>query len=71
MLTADSAETAIVDAVNEGGDTDTIGAVAGAVASARFGASALLERWLETLQATDELRTLAQNLSTLEYDSAR
>ena len=70
-LTADSAETAIVDAVNEGGDTDTIGAVAGAVAGARFGAPALLERWLETLQATDELRTLARNLSTLEYDSAR
>ena len=70
-LTADSAEAAIVDSVNEGGDTDTIGAVAGAVAGARFGASALLERWLETLQATDELRTLARNLSTLEYDSAR
>ena len=70
-LTADSTETAIVDAVNEGGDIDTIGAVAGAVAGARFGAPALLERWLETLQATDELRTLARNLSTLEYDSAR
>ncbi|GAA0459705.1 ADP-ribosylglycohydrolase family protein (plasmid) [Halococcus dombrowskii] len=40
-LTVDSAESAIVNAVNEGGDTDTIGAVAGAVAGARFGASAL------------------------------
>ena len=70
-LTADSAETAIVDAVNEGGDTDTIGAVAGAVAGARFGASALPERWLETPQATDEPRTLARDLSTLEYDIAR
>ena len=70
-LTADSAEAAIVNAVNEGGDTGTIGAVAGAVAGARFGASALPERWLETPQATDEPRTLAQDLSTLEYDIAR
>ena len=70
-LTTDSAEAAIVSAVNEGGDTDTIGAVAGAVAGARFGASVLPERWLETLQTTDELRTLARDLSTLEYDVAR
>ena len=70
-LAADSAEAAIVSAVNEGGDTDTIGAVAGAVAGARFGASALPECWLEILQATDELRTLARDLSTLEYGIAR
>ena len=70
-LTADSAESAIVSAVNEGGDTDTIGAVTGAVAGARFGMSALPERWLEVLQTADELRALAQELNTLEYDIAR
>ena len=70
-LTADSAESAIVSAVNEGGDTDTIGAVTGAVAGARFGMSALPERWLEDLQTADELRALAQELNTLEYDIAR
>ena len=63
-LTADSAESAIVSAVNEGGDTDTIGAVAGAVAGARFGASAIPESWLDALAATDELRGLARELST-------
>jgi len=68
--TDDSVEAAIVNAVNEGGDTDTIGAVAGTVAGARFGASALPEGWLGVLQATDELRTLARDLSTLEYDIA-
>lgn len=36
-LTNDSAEDAIVTAVNRGGDTDTIGAIAGAVAGARWG----------------------------------
>jgi len=69
-LTASSAEAAIVSAVNGGGDTNTIGAVAGAVAGACFGASALPERWLETLQAADELRRLARELDTLDYDIA-
>ena len=63
-LTVDSAESAIVNAVNEGGDTDTIGAVAGAVAGARFGASALPERWLDALTATDELRDLARAITS-------
>ena len=70
-LTADSPEAAIVNAANKGGDTDTIGAVTGAVAGARFGASALPDRWLEVLQAADELRVLARELNTLEYDIAR
>jgi ADP-ribosyl-[dinitrogen reductase] hydrolase len=63
-LTVDSAESAIVNAVNEGGDTDTIGAVAGAVAGARFGASALPERWLDALTATDELHDLARAITS-------
>lgn len=36
-LRCDSAEEAVVTAVTQGGDTDTIGAIAGAVAGARFG----------------------------------
>ena len=43
-LFAESAEDATVTAVNRGGDTDTIGAIAGAVAGARFGASQLPDR---------------------------
>lgn len=62
-LTAESAEEAIVTAVNRGGDTDTIGAVAGAVAGARFGADALPERWLAAIDETAELRSLADGLA--------
>jgi ADP-ribosyl-[dinitrogen reductase] hydrolase len=40
-LSADSAEEAILTAVNRGGDSDTVGAIAGAAAGARFGASDL------------------------------
>ncbi|WP_254768407.1 ADP-ribosylglycohydrolase family protein [Salinilacihabitans rarus] len=61
-LFAESAEEAIVTAVNRGGDTDTIGAVAGAVAGARFGASTLPDRWLAALDAAEELESLAEQL---------
>jgi ADP-ribosyl-[dinitrogen reductase] hydrolase len=69
-LTADSAEDGIVDAVNLGGDTDTIGAVTGAVVGARFGASALPERWLSVLDRADELRDLGERLADLAPPSA-
>jgi ADP-ribosyl-[dinitrogen reductase] hydrolase len=62
-LFAESAEEAIVTAVNRGGDTDTIGAVAGAVAGARFGASTLPDRWLAALDAAEELESLADQLT--------
>lgn len=65
-LTADSAEEAIVDAVMMGGDTDTIGAVVGAVAGTRFGVDALPERWLDSLAVRDELDTLASHLFDVE-----
>ncbi|WP_251328801.1 ADP-ribosylglycohydrolase family protein [Haloplanus pelagicus] len=61
-LVVDSAKDAIVTAVNRGGDTDTVGAIAGAVAGARFGASQLPDRWLSAVDETDELETLAERL---------
>jgi ADP-ribosyl-[dinitrogen reductase] hydrolase len=61
-LFADSAEEAIVTAVNRGGDADTIGAIAGAVAGARFGASALPDRWRDAIDEADELEDLAERL---------
>jgi len=64
-LSAESAEDAIVTAVNRGGDTDTIGAIAGAVAGARFGASTLPDRWLTALDTTAELESLATQLRSV------
>jgi ADP-ribosyl-[dinitrogen reductase] hydrolase len=61
-LTATSAEETIVDAVMMGGDTDTIAAVTGALAGARFGVEALPERWLSELAVRDELESLADGL---------
>lgn len=64
-LFAESAEEAIVTAVNRGGDTDTIGAIAGAVAGARFGASQLPERWLAAIDEVRQLEGLASQLTGL------
>ncbi|EMA66223.1 ADP-ribosylglycohydrolase family protein [Halorubrum kocurii] len=64
-LFAENVEEAIVTAVNRGGDTDTIGAIAGAVAGARFGESQLPERWMSAIDEVGELESLASQLTTL------
>lgn len=50
FLAADSAQQAIVIAVSLGGDTDTIGAMAGALAGAYWGLDVLPEGWLQCLE---------------------
>jgi ADP-ribosylglycohydrolase len=64
-LTTDSIEHAIVQAVNSGGDTDTVGAITGAVAGARFGADGIPDRWTDEIEDTDRLERLAQELLTV------
>ena len=61
-LAVSPSEEAIVSAVNRGGDTDTVGAIAGAVAGARFGSDSLPERWLSGLNNREELEDLASAL---------
>lgn len=65
-LVAESAEEAIVTAVNRGGDTDTIGAITGAIAGARFGAAALPESWLAAIDERAELEALATDLLSVQ-----
>ncbi|MBE2212789.1 MAG: ADP-ribosyl-[dinitrogen reductase] hydrolase [Opitutaceae bacterium] len=49
VFTSSSVEDAIVRAVNRGGDADTIGALAGQLAGARYGARLIPARWLRRL----------------------
>jgi ADP-ribosyl-[dinitrogen reductase] hydrolase len=57
---AETFESAVVEAVNLGGDADTIGAVAGQLSGALLGASAIPERWLEGLHARERLAEMAR-----------
>lgn len=45
----DSFEKAIIGAVNNGGDADTIAAITGSLAGAKFGYNAIPERWINQL----------------------
>ncbi len=55
-------EDALVNVVNAGGDTDTNGAVAGAVLGARYGTQAIPERWLDCIPERDRIESLAAGL---------
>ena len=48
-LTADTFEESIVNAVNCGGDADTIAALTGGLSGFKFGLSAIPKRWIEKL----------------------
>lgn len=49
VSTTDSFEEAVIQAANLGGDADTAASVAGALAGAQYGLSAIPERWLDHL----------------------
>lgn len=62
LSAAEDPEEALVRAVNAGGDTDTIGAMAGALAGARHGAQAFPARWLGALDDGGKGRTYVLGL---------
>ena len=59
-------EDALVEVVSSGGDTDTNGAVAGAVLGARYGMDAIPDRWLYCVPEFDRIRDLAEDLGRLD-----
>ena len=58
-------EEALVASVSAGGDTDTNAAVAGAVLGARYGASAIPQRWIDCVPQRERIVTLADALTAL------
>jgi ADP-ribosylglycohydrolase len=62
LATAKSAEDCILRAVELGHDADTTAAVAGALAGAYWGASALPQRWVSRVYWREELEALADAL---------
>ena len=56
-------EQAVSFAIRCGGDTDTLGAMAGAIAGARHGASAIPQRWLDALEEGQKGRRHVERLA--------
>jgi ADP-ribosyl-[dinitrogen reductase] hydrolase len=55
-------ETTIINAVNQGDDADSIGAIAGAFSGALNGMQGIPARWVNGLEKKDEIVTIADNL---------
>ena len=58
-------EETVVTAVNAGGDTDSIGAIAGAISGSFNGLGALPARWKDNVEGREYIEHLAQRLYTL------
>lgn len=65
FLSAESLEECIVLAVSLGDDADTVGAVAGGLAGAAYGAAAVPRRWSMALKHRTELEETAEQLFLL------
>ncbi|MFA6148522.1 MAG: ADP-ribosyl-[dinitrogen reductase] hydrolase [bacterium] len=64
FFSTDTFEDCVVKTVNRGGDADTTGSIAGAIAGARYGLAAIPQRWLRALDPglREELSMLAEEL---------
>lgn len=62
ILKTDTFEDAVIEAVNRGGDADTIGAITGGLAGAYYGYSNIPQRWVQHLdpKLREELEQLAE-----------
>lgn len=58
-------EASLIYAVSLGGDTDTIAAMCGAIAGARYGLEGIPERWLAKLENREYIEKLAKELFAL------
>lgn len=58
LLTHDTFAEAIIAVINRGDDSDSCGAVAGALCGAFYGATAIPERWLNILEFRNEIESL-------------
>ncbi|MDA8178429.1 MAG: ADP-ribosyl-[dinitrogen reductase] hydrolase [Desulfobacteria bacterium] len=64
LFSTDTFEECVVKTVNRGGDADTTGSIAGAIAGARYGVASIPQRWLQALapDLREELSALAEEL---------
>ncbi len=65
LLNTDNYKLLALKAVNLGGDTDTVGAIAGGLAGIYYGAEAIPTEWLATLKRRDYLEKIAEDFATV------
>ena len=63
LLTTDNYESAVLQAINYGYDTDTNAAVTGSLAGALYGYQNIPERWRSKLRKLDQLEELVQSFN--------
>lgn len=64
MLTTDNYRDLILKAVNLGGDTDTVAAIAGRLGGAFYGVEQIPQNWLDVLKKKDYLEKISADFYT-------
>jgi ADP-ribosyl-[dinitrogen reductase] hydrolase len=62
FMNARTLETAVLSAINLGGDTDTVGACCGALAGAYWGHEAIPRRWINEIENYENILNCAEHL---------
>ena len=60
LLNTDDYKTLVLDAVNLGGDTDTVGAIAGGIGGLYYGVQQIPADWLKVLKRREYLEEMAE-----------
>jgi hypothetical protein len=61
LLNTDSYERCVLKAVNLGGDTDTVAAVAGGLAGIHYGINSIPEKWINQIVKLDYIKELCED----------
>lgn len=61
LMTTKNYAQCILKAINLGGDTDTIGAIAGSLAGALYGLDLIPEKWIKTLKKLDYIEKMCED----------
>ena len=69
FLTTDSYKGCVLKAVNLGGDTDTIGAVAGGLAGAYYGIESIPDEWVNCIPKIEQIMKLTKEIMSVYVDN--
>ncbi|MGQ9630673.1 MAG: ADP-ribosylglycohydrolase family protein [bacterium] len=71
LKTPENFEETLVETVNAGGDTDTLGAISGAISGAFNGVGKIPERWLKRVVGADQFARVARRLFEMTQENPK